>query len=392
MSSFRLCLKNGVEYIDTLQEGYLERKEGSLLAAFLDVDWLSLGKECTALRAKKFKGMGLSIETAKLYRKIKCRIKPMHPVLSQFAQEYLNDLLYDILKDAYDLPRSTSELMEMQEWNYLVNLGKSAEIEPIPDRLPDLCLERMCIRFYEIAALKEDLIAMMDFVFHPKACYETCSLMERYYFLREQSTRYSYYDRTLYTTMSTEFRILSHSEEDEDLFPGLELSEEELEELESEKHIKEVKQKKLSAFTFQCTPQIEALALWEFDDLIANNLRMRRCDYCGRYFIPYSAANCYCDRPVDGNPQKTCKEVGAATKHQEEVNGDAAKKLYRKVNNRTQQAAKRYEPQHPNIRKVTYRNWQYEAKCLLDQVGAGTLDYESFAAAIDKTPKELLGI
>ncbi|MEG0597806.1 MAG: DUF6076 domain-containing protein, partial [Oscillospiraceae bacterium] len=344
MSSFCLCLKNGVEYIGTLQEGYLARKEGSLLAAFLDVDWLSLGQECAALRAKKLKRMGLSIETSKLYHRIVCQFAPIHPVLSQFAQEYLHDLAYDVLQDEYDLPQPTSELLKTREWNYLVHLGKCAEIEPIPDRLPDLWLERMAIRFFEIAALQKDLITMMDFVFHPKACYEKCSLMERYYFLREQSTRYSYYERTLYTTMSTEFRITLHGEESADLFPELELSEEKIEELKSEQHIKEVKQKKLSAFTFQCTPQIEALALWEFDDLIANDLRMRRCDYCGRYFIPYSAANCYCDRPVEGSAGKTCKEVGTATKHQEEVNGNAAKTLYRKVNNRTQQAAKRYEP------------------------------------------------
>ena len=73
------------------------------------------------------------------------------------------------------------------------------------------------------------------------------------------------------------------------------------------------------------TDQLAALTVWEFEMLCANEIPLRRCAYCGRYFRPYSVVNCYCDRVVEGTNGKTCKQVGATSKHQQAVNQDAAK-------------------------------------------------------------------
>ena len=222
----------------------------------------------------------------------------------------------------------------------------------------------------------------MDCIYHPDEQAADYSILERYFLMRQENRDYMTLSHTLYGTMKTEFRLALDGKLQERNLPGTVPPE-------VRTHIG---RSHISAHTYQTTDHLEALLLWTLDDMAANTIAMRRCAYCGRYFLPYSVVNCYCDRLVEGSAGKTCKEVGAATKHQEEVNSDAAKALYRKVNNRTQQAAKRLEAQYPNIRKVNYRNWQLEAKLMLEKVQTGEMDYEGFATAIDKTPRELLGL
>lgn len=82
----------------------------------------------------------------------------------------------------------------------------------------------------------------------------------------------------------------------------------------------------LEGHIYMATDQLAALTVWEFEMLCANEIPLRRCAYCGRYFRPYSVVNCYCDRVVEGTNGKTCKQVGATSKHQQAVNQDAAKK------------------------------------------------------------------
>lgn len=198
----------------------------------------------------------------------------------------------------------------------------------------------------------------------------------------KQNRDYMTLSHTLYGTMKTEFRLELDGKLQERNLPGAVAPEVR----------SRIGRSRISAHTYQTTDHLEALLLWTLDDMAANMIAMRRCAYCGRYFLPYSVVNCYCDRLVKGSGGKTCKEVGAVTKHQEEVNSDTAKALYRKVNNRTQQAAKRLEAQYPNIRKVNYRQWQLEVKLMLEKVQTGEMDYESFAIKIDKAPRELLGL
>lgn len=79
------------------------------------------------------------------------------------------------------------------------------------------------------------------------------------------------------------------------------------------------------------------------------------------------------------------------SRHQQKVNQDEAKKLYRKVCKRTQMAAQRRKEQYPDILR-RYRQVQLHGKELLGQVEAGTLTFEEFVAQFDKNPGKLLGV
>ena len=139
------------------------------------------------------------------------------------------------------------------------------------------------------------------------------------------------------------------------------------------------------------TDSLVALTIWEFDMVCAQEVFLRRCAYCNRYFQPYSVVSCYCDRPVEGKEGKTCKDIGAMSKHQQKVSQDEAKKLYRRVCNRTQMAAYRRREQHPDILR-RYSQVQLYGKELLEQVEEGTITFEEFQEKFDKKPGELLGI
>ncbi|MCI2056706.1 MAG: DUF6076 domain-containing protein [Oscillibacter sp.] len=369
-----MALENGTELLETWEGNRVERKAGLCIIAFLDVDWAYWEQQCDELRSGNTKKVWKP--AALLYQRLCNEIGSLHPVLEVFARNQLIGDIKNLLMERFTADTN------IPEWRYVDALEKGQPPVKIQEELPRLFLRQWSGRFSAFTAIQKKIVVLLDAVYDNTEKRKDLSVLQRYYLMRQENREYPIMSRQLYATLKTQFRLSIDGKlcEDEDpcvvaSFDWARLAE-----------------KNISAHTYQTTDHLEALVLWELDDMAANGRPMRRCDYCGRYFLPYSVANCYCDRPVDGNPEKTCKEVGAATKHQKEVNADAAKNLYRKVNNRTQQAAKRYESKHPDVRKVNYRNWQYEARQLLEQVGAGTLDYETFAAAIDKTPKELLGI
>lgn len=374
MNWYSMALENGLEHIETWEGGSVERKAGLCIIAFFDVDWANLADKCDEILAQKHHKLCKLV--AILYQRLRHEMSALHPILEAFAR---NQLMGDIKNACMEnFPADTN----LPEWHYIASLEKDEPCVEIQDKLPRLFLRQCAKRFRTFAAMQQKLISIADGVYHDAENGESLCVLKRYYFMRQESWEYLTLSQQMYNELKTEFRLTLDGKLCDIAIPRAVTPADQM----------RLEEKKIAAHTYQTTDHLEALVLWELDYMAANSLSLRRCAYCGRYFLPYSVANCYCDRPVEGASGKTCKEVGAATKHQEEVNGDAARTLYRKVNNRTQQAAKRYEPQYPNIRKVNYKNWQYEAKQLLEQVQAGELDYETFAAAIDKTPRELLGI
>jgi uncharacterized OB-fold protein len=88
----------------------------------------------------------------------------------------------------------------------------------------------------------------------------------------------------------------------------------------------------LSAYTFYSSSDIRALVFLEFEYMRANNLTIRKCEHCGRYFLPYSKVSLFCERPVEGT-EKTCKDIGVMEKYSRKVAADEARNLFRRMNN-----------------------------------------------------------
>lgn len=376
MSWYLMGLENGTEYMDTIDAGCLERKTGAWIIAFSDVDWSALEEKCEFLRDTHEETRNLSMEFAKWYKQLCREMEPLHPLLGEFVRQQLMGDMKNIVMGR--LSPGTDSL----ELQYVVALEKDEPVQPIPDELPRLFLRQFSTRFHTFSDIQAKLVPMMDAVLDAGGEYVELSVLQRYCLLRQQNRDYTVLAETLYPTMKTEFRVAVDGSF-KDFWPSKPVTPEDAE---------QIRRKKLTAHTYQSTDHLEALVLWEFDYLSANNIALRRCDHCGRYFIPYSVTSRYCDRPAEDRPGKTCKDIGAASKHQQDVNQDAAKALYKKINNRVQTWASRHEAQYPNARQTNYRNWQYDAQSLLEKVEAGEIDYDEFTEALDRPPKELLGL
>ena len=71
-----------------------------------------------------------------------------------------------------------------------------------------------------------------------------------------------------------------------------------------------------------------ATLLTELLEMVEQGIKLKKCGYCHRYFIPFSSKALYCDRLV-GDTGKTCKEIAVKEKHTQKVAADDGLKLIR---------------------------------------------------------------
>ena len=72
-----------------------------------------------------------------------------------------------------------------------------------------------------------------------------------------------------------------------------------------------------------------ATLLTELLEMVEQGIKLKKCDYCHRYFIPFSSKALYCDR-LFGDTGKTCKEIAVKEKHTQKVAADDGLKLIRR--------------------------------------------------------------
>lgn len=317
------------------------------------------------------KGMDYGQRVAAWYRELKSSLSPQHPLLKLLVEQQLRNRLCCAF-----YPEEPWKLRQ-EELAYLQVLdGTDAEYEEVsvsPVFLRQWLNDVVKI-FTQLQMCQSQLAPLLDEVMGREQDNQG-SILRAYFTLQRQNLLYRNLVESSYQALSPRFYIsrnhkIYRYDGGIDTVPAKE---------------------KLEGHTYMATDQLAALTVWEFEMLCANEIPLRRCAYCGRYFRPYSVVNCYCDRVVEGTNGKTCKQVGATSKHQQAVNQDAAKKLYRKVCNRIQTAAQRRKDQYPNIMR-RYNEVQLYGKELMEQVEAGDITFAAFQEKFDRSTAELLGI
>lgn len=387
MPYYEMSLENQREYVCQNDFTVAENALGAWLIAFLDVDWTDLIKKTESLREdhegtlSKFRWMqekqrrqwelGYSERVAAWYRGLKAELSEQHPLLKLLVEQQIRNQLV-----CASQPENRTEL-RMEVLRYLEvldgTLAHSEQTVLSPMDLRPWLLEAEQI-FFALQTCQEQLLPLLNQVMGGSPSKDD-SILQRYYRLQQHDVSFQCMVEQRYRLLSPKFHITNTCK-----IVRPDLPEEDTRQADN-----------LEGHTYMVTDALEALTLWEFEMVCANEITLRRCACCGRYFRPYSVVSCYCDRPVEGKGGKTCKEIGAMSRHQQKVNQDEAKKLYRKVCNRTQMAAQRRKEQYPDILR-RYRQVQLRGKELLDQVEAGTMTFPEFQDAFDKKPGELLGI
>lgn len=109
----------------------------------------------------------------------------------------------------------------------------------------------------------------------------------------------------------------------------------------------------------------------EFTKMLEENIRVRKCARCGRYFIlKGNYATQYCSRVVEGGT-RTCQQLAAQENYQAKVKGKGGENAWGIF----QRYYKRYlaRAKVGTIKESTFKQWQYQAVVKRDQCNDGAL-------------------
>lgn len=393
MPYYEMSLENGREYIYENNFDVAEAAMGLWLIVFLDVDWLGyqtlaeqLWEEGDTIPPESGDQdyieqwqIGYARKVAEWYWHLKSELSPQHPLLNLLVeQQFHNHLLVALQPDPmYELSPEMQRKLQSACLEYMELIDKPSESDSQCWVHPDYLRE--WLRFvaqilHQLHDCQQKLTPLLDRVMYGEDENHD-SILSRYYPLQKFDLPFQCLVESSYRFLSPQFHITKRRK----MYRY------------DKNKVRYYEDEKLEGHTYMATDALHALTIWEFEMVCAHEIQLRRCAHCNRYFIPYSVVNCYCDRPVEGKNGKTCKDIGAMSKHQQKVNRDEAKKLYRKVCNRIQTAAKRRMVQYPDILRQ-YKEAQLRGQELLEQVETGQITYEEFQEQFDKTTEELLGI
>ena len=103
---------------------------------------------------------------------------------------------------------------------------------------------------------------------------------------------------------------------------------------------------------------VEKQIRFELFKIIQNNFVIKKCNNCGKLFIPLKSDKIYCDN-LYSNTGKTCSEIGANKKHQEKMSSSLILKEYQREYKRM------YGLHYNNIKKFTeakFKKWSKDAR------------------------------
>ncbi|MDR1210167.1 MAG: DUF6076 domain-containing protein [Clostridiales bacterium] len=116
----------------------------------------------------------------------------------------------------------------------------------------------------------------------------------------------------------------------------------------------------------------------EFWNMIINNVTLKTCAFCGKYFIPFSGNSEYCGRLIPGK-NKTCREYAPMYFHRKKDSKNELAKLLKRADSAHYMRHKR-NPQHYTWDQFTA--WRDKAARLLEKAQAGLISETEFSAAI----------
>ena len=213
-----------------------------------------------------------------------------------------------------------------------------------------------------LEVFQEKLKKMIEFALDVNGQYSEIKPAQRHYLM--QATEFEPYQECLplYEKLSLKRRSLNNDA------PLLELGYPI-----SKEFLNALREAELTTATFYCSDDICALAFMEFEHMCTVNGVVRCCGHCGRYFLSFTKNARYCDRIVNREQGRTCKEVAAMAKYLNAIRGDEARKLYRRLANTYQMRCSRAPACYP---RAAYEVWLDEAKGFVEEFSRGEIDFQ----------------
>lgn len=119
----------------------------------------------------------------------------------------------------------------------------------------------------------------------------------------------------------------------------------------------------------------------EIEQMIKNNIPIKKCRYCHEYFVVEDKKVVYCNRIAPGETEP-CNKVGPSRVYKANLEKDYPLKIYERA-----YGTKYAQYSRSSISMEEFDEWRIEAREKLDAVRAGTLDESTFAQWIEETKK-----
>ena len=109
--------------------------------------------------------------------------------------------------------------------------------------------------------------------------------------------------------------------------------------------IRKIKDKTCTAYvnTLNIPSDLSSLIHFELTEILKDNIILRKCNYCNKYFIAPNRHITYCSNVAPGYTTKTCKQVARYNKCIDAKKSDEALSLFTKVYNNKANKARRYK-------------------------------------------------
>ena len=370
-SFYEMSLENEMEYVICEHNRVHECTFGTWIIEFIDVDWDGIQDHFLSMYHARHSKLPVSKQLAIFVNLLYESMMPRHPLLYMFFHEELRYITAAAFNDF--------EPFSKEEKIYRDKFGLERDLPGIRIDLTVNLLKALMHKINELKEMKEFVLHVLDTVMVQPEDGADQSVIQRYFEFKRRDFEHMTKSYALYSQMVPTFHFsignkvydytsAEHIPESENTFKTGKLLE--------------------AGRMYMLTDDLTALTLWELDMLCSHNIRMRKCQHCGRWFIPSTITNCYCSRPLADHPEKTCKEIGAATQYQKSIEKDAAKILFTKFRNRVQTYRSRHIEDNKDYDRY-YKVWQLQAKDLKAKVAEGLMSYEEFEAIIDRPSNEI---
>lgn len=134
------------------------------------------------------------------------------------------------------------------------------------------------------------------------------------------------------------------------------------------------KDQELELHNIYTSNKLTSMCFTVLNKVIENNLQIKTCVNCGRYFIPSTRQNeIYCELPnIDHSP--TCREKGANEQYKKSLENNKTQALYRKIYRQKFMLAQR-KPKDNDIQN-DFTNWKKVAKVRMNELKRGNITDE----------------
>lgn len=136
---------------------------------------------------------------------------------------------------------------------------------------------------------------------------------------------------------------------------------------------------------FNATDTINA-AYQEYVFLCANTIEIVKCKNCGRFFLPLTAASSFCDRPIAGDDNRTCKSISTQWYVGNRRSTNPAWDEYILYRNRYNTRTSRNKTKNPKERLERWNRW---ARQLIQSYDNGELTLEDVSKALKEMDKDM---